>query len=634
MSATRESRAGERLGCRRLGRTRAAARLLAGSLRQRRREVWTLVGWSAVETIPAFLSGRLVQLAVDQGFLQHRLLVGFGWLALLAVSFVAGGIAAGRVFRGLGAVVEPMRDDLARLVVEGSILRSARLGVPVDRAGVARLTEQVEITREACASVLMVTQGFIVATVGAVAGLLSLIPAALVLVVPPVLVGLGIFASALPRIADRQLASILADERAADGAAHVAAGMRDVVAAGGEDAAARLVERHIDAQAEATRRLARLTAVRTLAVAAGGLLPVILILAAGPWLRANGATTGAILGALTYVLQGVQPALQQLVRNLGSSAVWLVSAVARIREASSEVPPEPDAVATRARTEAAAARADPDAATPAHASAREPKQASVAVHIRGLTFAYSASAAPVVRNLDLTIEPGEHIAIVGPSGAGKSTLAALMAGLLDPQQGTVRIGSMDAAQARRSGTAVRALIPQEAYVFRGTCLENLVYLNAGASREEVERAGDLLGATSLVERLGGFDATLDPSTLSAGERQLITLVRAYVSAAPLVILDEATCHLDHEAEARAEVAFSRRGGTLVVIAHRISSAVRARRVLLLDGGDAVVGTHDDVVKRSPLYRDLVGYWGGADMTTRARWKPPSAARRALSMLGR
>lgn len=587
----------------RFGSSRPALRLVAGTLRRHRREVVMLAAWSVVEAVPVYLSGLLVKLAVDQGFLQQRLLVGFGWLALLAASFIAGGLAAGRVFRGLGAVIEPMRDDLARVVVEGSILRAARLAVPVDRAGVARLTEQVEITREACASVLMVTQGFVVAAAGAIAGLLSVVPAALVLVVPPVCIGLAIFVAALPRMADRQLESILADERAADGAAAVAAGMRDVVASGGEDSAARLVERHIDAQAEATRRLARLTAVRTLAVATGGLLPAVLILGAGGWLRANGATTGAILGALTYVLQGVQPALQQLVRNLGTNGVWLVSAAARIAEASA-----------------------PPAARSVRTPAGDQQRSDANVHLRHVTFAYSSTAAPVLRDLATMIAPGDHLAIVGPSGAGKSTLAALIAGLLEPQAGAVRIGSRDAVTVRLRDPGLRALIPQEAYVFNGTLLENLTYLNPDASRDGVERAIAALGASLLVERIGGCDATVEPAALSAGERQLLTLVRAHVSAAPLIVLDEATCHLDPAAEALAERAFAQRGGTLIVVAHRMSSAVRARRVLLLDGGDALIGSHQALLARSQLYRSLMGHWSSGSVPHPSAAGAPPAGR--------
>lgn len=588
--------------------TTAVRALLADALRRNRRDVALLLAWSAVEASAAFASGRLVELAVDQGFLAHRLLVGFGWLGLLAGAFVAGGVASGQVFHRLGAVIEPMRDDLARRVVEGSITRSARLGVPVDHAGVARLAEQVEIAREASASVLLVTQGFVVASIGAVVGLLTLVPMALVLVVPPLMLGLGIFAAALPKMARRQLQSIMADERAAASATQVAAGMRDVVAGGAEVPAASLVTRHIDAQAEATRQLARLTAVRTLAVAAGGLVPVILILAAGSWLRANGATTGAILGALTYVLQGVQPALQQLVRNLGSNGVWLVSSLGRILEASS--------------TDAGAAVVAP----PAPATRASPAS-RVAVEMRDLSFAYAPAALPIVEHLDLTIPNGDHLAIIGPSGSGKSTLASLIAGLLEPQAGSVCVGGFRAVAARAEGSMLRALIPQEAYVFPGTVMENLTYLNPAAPPARVERSVSALGARDLVRRLGGYDALLPPAELSAGERQLITLVRAHLSPAPLIILDEATCHLDPEAEARAELAFTRRRGTLIVIAHRMSSAMRARRVLVLDCGRALIGTHDQLLEQSALYRTLAGYWSAASVDQSSVRAQDAAARR-------
>jgi ATP-binding cassette subfamily C protein len=115
---------------------------------------------------------------------------------------------------------------------------------------------------------------------------------------------------------------------------------------------------------------------------------------------------------------------------------------------------------------------------------------------------------------------------------------------------------------------------------------------------------------SLVTRLGGYGAYVDPAAISAGEWQLIALVRAYLSSARLALLDEATCHLDPSAEARAERAFADRPGTLVIIAHRMSSALRARRVLVLDGDRADIGTHDSLLRRSALYRDLAGYWEG------------------------
>jgi ATP-binding cassette, subfamily B, bacterial RamB/AmfA len=160
------------------------------------------------------------------------------------------------------------------------------------------------------------------------------------------------------------------------------------------------------------------------------------------------------------------------------------------------------------------------------------------------------------------------------------------------------------------------LIPQEAYVFTGTVSQNLTYyLHHHPTPTQLDQAINALGARPLIERLGGYQADLHPATLSAGERQLLTLIRAYLSPAPLVILDEATCHLDLAAEAQAELAFTKRPGALLVIAHRTSSALRARKILVLDGGHAILGNHNELLIHSPLYRDLVGHWQPTDLQT-------------------
>jgi ATP-binding cassette subfamily C protein len=486
----------------------------------------------------------------------------------------------------LAEIVEPFRDELIARTVHGSLRRSTAIGAVADGSAVARLTQQVEIVREAYASVLLVVQGFIVTGAGALVGLATLEPIVLVFVLPPLAIGLTLFARALPGMARRQRSSILADEQIAESAGIVAGAMRDVAACGAEDQVATMVGAHIDAQAQATRDLARFTALRTVAVAVGGLLPLLLILAAGPWLLRHGASTGAILGALTYVSQGVHPALQTLVRGLGNTGLWLFVTLARIVEE------------TEAPGGAAAVTRPP---------AADPHGHDVA--LRGVTFGYGRASEPTIAGLDLAVPEGDHLAVVGPSGAGKSTLAGLIAGLLEPQHGAVLFGgvpitALDATTAAR----YRALIPQEAYVFAGTLRENFAYLHPDARRGDIERAVRLLGMRALVERLGGYEAELDPTALSAGERQLVTLARAYLSPARLVILDEASCHLDPGTEALVEQAFARRPGTLIVIAHRISSALRAQRILVLDGPQVLHGTHGDLLKQSALYRDLVGHW--------------------------
>jgi ATP-binding cassette subfamily C protein len=205
----------------------------------------------------------------------------------------------------------------------------------------------------------------------------------------------------------------------------------------------------------------------------------------------------------------------------------------------------------------------------------------------------------------------------------------LLCGLLRPASGTVAYGHTEAPTLTPAELAERrVLIPQEAYVFTGTVRDNLRYLAPASSDAELVDAVRAVGAAPLVERLGGLGAELEPSRLSAGERQLIALARAHRSPAPIAVLDEATCHLDPAAEARSEAAFAARG-TLIVIAHRASSAMRARRLLVLDGGTAAIGDHEHLCETSPLYRRLLAHWG---TDAPADPLPPKAAARAAAQI--
>ncbi|GHF27532.1 ABC transporter ATP-binding protein [Kitasatospora xanthocidica] len=557
---------------------------LLAPLRRRPRVVAQLALWSAVEALPGFAAGRLVAGSVDAGFGAGRPGVGMVHLALLGVAVFVGAWATRQVYPRLAALVEPLRDDLVRRVVTGG-LRSARTapGRP-DTAGVARLTQQVEIVREAYAGMTMVVRRFVFSVGGALLGMCFLEPLVLVVVLPPLLAAAGLLALMLRGTTGAQRELLLADERLAAEAGAVIGGLRDVTAAGAERWTGDRLAAAVERQALAARRVARLTANRTLVLAVGGWLPLVLLLSTASWLTGHGVTAGALLGSVTYVMQGLQPALQTLVQGLGGSGVRLAVTLRRIMEST---PPEP-----------AARAAGPAPRAPG----------PYGVELSGVSFAYGPGAEPVVRDLDLTIGPGEHLVVVGPSGIGKSTLAGLIAGLLRPTGGEVRLGGRPLPADPVELARHRVLIPQEAYVFTGTLDENLRYLAPDAGPEEVDRAVAAIGLERLVERLGGYRARIAPDALSAGERQQIALARAYLSPAGLVVLDEATCHLDPAAEARAEEAFLRRPGSLLVVAHRMSSALRADRVLVMDGTDAVAGSHEELLARSGLYRDLTGHW--------------------------
>jgi ATP-binding cassette subfamily C protein len=558
-----------------------------------RRPLLALAAWSVPEALPSALLGVAVARAVDSGFLAGRPVVGLAWLGVLLLAAGVGAIGARQVFRRLGDVVEPFRDELVRRVVGGA-LRRAVAGQPDDGA-VVRLTRQVEIVRDTYAGLIVVVRGFVVTVVGAAVGLMSVAPVIGLLILPPFVLGVAAFVATLGFAAERQRAAVRTDERLSATAGAVLAGVRDVVARGAEEHAAAMVAGPIREQAAAERALAGTAALRTLCFAVGGWLPLVVVLAAGPWLVRRGLTAGAIMGALTYVLFALQPALSRLMSGLGGSGLRFVVTLDRILTASTVV----------------------TASAPRPVAAR-----GYDVVLRGVTFRYGPHAEPVLRDLDLILPEGDHLAIVGPSGIGKSTMASLVCGLLSPASGSILVGGAPAGV--MPGT--RVLIPQEAYVFAGTVRENLLYLRPGASTVEVEAAVEAVGASTLVDRLGGMEAPVRPDELSAGERQLIALARAYLSPALLVVLDEATCHLDPAAERVAEEAFAAREGTLIVIAHRVTSAERARRILVLDGVSPDLGTHAALLSRNPLYRELHGLWhpgliAGASPTP-ARPSPP------------
>ena len=558
-------------------------KVLLAALRRHPRALLRLAVWSVLEVLPLLLSGYGVAHALDDGFLAGRSGTGAAWLGVLAVAVLVGALATRHVYRILAEIVEPFRDDLVDNVVGGALQRSTVLGGRPDSGAVARLTHQVEVVRDNFAGLLLLTTGFVVSTVGAVIGMATLTGVVGLLVLPPLLVGLTVFLVSLRSMMTRQRDHVLTDEAVAESASTVVRSLRDVLACGAEDLACAQVQRQVDAHADAERTLARMTAIRTLSVAVGGWLPAVGLLVAAPWLLATGSTLGSVAGALVYLTQGLLPALKALVDGLGGGGMRLVVTLGRLIEAGER--PIPRETARRRAPQGHDLRLD------------------------GVTFSYGRHAEPVVDQVDLLIPQGQHLAMVGPSGAGKSTVAGLLAATHVPDRGKVRLGGVPVGDLDSQTLAShRVLIPQEAYVFAGTIGENLRYLHPAATVTELDTVVDALGLRSVVARIGGYDAAVDPGTLSAGERQLIAVARAHLTPAPVLILDEATCHLDPVAEERVERVLAARGGTLIVVAHRISSALRAQRIVLMDGANMFAGTHGELLANSPLYRDLVGLW--------------------------
>jgi ATP-binding cassette, subfamily C, bacterial len=592
-------------------------RMLAGELLRRPRTGVALLGWSLVAAVPSLVSGLLVKQAVDRGFLAGQLGTGIGWLAGLAAAVVIGSVGARRVPSRLGELVEPLRDRLVRAVVVGTMRRAvardtagsgtsgsgtAECDADGGAAAVARLTRQVDTVRDTAAGLLLGLNQVAFTLAGAALGLLWLDPLLAAAVMAPVVLVLGLLGCLLPGLVARQRTLLVTDERVASAVSGLADAVRDIVACGGEQRATGEVEDEIYRQAAALKAAARAEVLRTAIGMLGTQLPLLAVLVAVPWLMADGrVSAGQVLGALTYVSANLQPALRSAVETTAGSGVLLAVTLRRLAAASA-----PPAAAPEQPIRWPAPRQD------VADDGRLPAGYDLGIH--NLTFSYSREADFVVRDLTVELRHGDHMAVVGPSGIGKSTLAGLIAGLIRPQSGSVRfggrpVGQIEDARLRR----MIAVIPQEAYVFAGTLEENLRYLCPEVGRDELDSAVHAVGLQPLVDRLGGHDAPLgSTSGLTPGERQLVALARVWLSPAQIVVLDEATCHLHPAAEARAEQAFRARRGTLVVVAHRISSALRADRILLVDGVRTVEGTHAELLATSPLYARLVGQWHGPD----------------------
>lgn len=266
--------------------------------------------------------------------------------------------------------------------------------------------------------------------------------------------------------------------------------------------------------------------------------------------------------------------------------------------------------------------------------------ATGALAITGVGFAYGGGppdtdglvhpvGPPVLSDVDLTVGAGERVALVGPTGAGKSTLAKLVARFYDPREGTVAFGGVDLRLATLRSLRDRiVVVPQEGFLFAGTIRDNIRIGRDGATDADVDAAVAAVGLTELFAALPeGLETEVRErgSRLSAGEKQLVSLVRAALADPAVLVLDEATSNLDPGTEHAVERALERltEGRTVVVVAHRLSTAARCDRIVVVDdGGVAEVGTHDELLARGGRYARLFAAW---DSHGRAATAPPSAA---------
>jgi len=321
----------------------------------------------------------------------------------------------------------------------------------------------------------------------------------------------------------------------------------------------------------------------------GVLAQAIIVLVGGAMVIDGSLTIGELTAFVLYVAQFFAP-IQQLV-TLYSTYQSGRAAVIKLRDVFGEGPDPAEA---------------PDA--------QELPPVIGDIRLENVTFGYNAER-PVLKDVDLHIKPGETFALVGPTGAGKSTIVKLIARFYDPTAGRILIDGHDIKGVKQTSLRLQiGNVPQEPFLFAGSIRDNIAFARPDATEEEIWEACRAVGIEDLIERLpDGLDTPCHERgvSLSSGERQLLALARAFLARPRVLILDEATSSLDLMSESKIERALDAllEGRTAIIIAHRLSTAMRAQRLGVVEDGAIVeLGSHDELVALDGRYAHMYETW--------------------------